>query len=449
MKIVELRAENFKRLTAVSIKPDGSLVQITGKNGQGKTSVLDSLWVAFAGKEACPAVPIRKGQERATVRVDMGELIVTRTFSHSKAGDYTTQIVVENADGARFPSPQKTIDGLLGALSFDPLEFARMAPKDQFNALRRFVPEVDFEAIANADRGDRERRTEVGRNAREQRAGVELITVPKDTPEQKVDETALVGELETAGQANAQLEQRRANRERLAREADGHRAKAKDIADDIVDCRAQIQDLQERIEALEQQQVAASDRAVAIDKQLNDAGPLPAMVDTTAIRARIDQARSVNGNVDRLLERRRREVRADQLEKEVDTLTARIDLRQAEKVKAIAAAKMPVEGLGFGDGEILLNGLPFQQASDAEQLRTSVAIAMALNPKLRVIRVRDGSLLDEDALKLLGEVAAAQDFQVWIERVDSSGKVGFVLEDGHLAEKSAPQPAEGERAAGV
>ena len=39
MKIIELRAENIKRLVAVTIKPDGNMVEITGRNGHGKTSV--------------------------------------------------------------------------------------------------------------------------------------------------------------------------------------------------------------------------------------------------------------------------------------------------------------------------------------------------------------------------------------------------------------------------
>jgi len=112
--------------------------------------------------------------------------------------------------------------------------------------------------------------------------------------------------------------------------------------------------------------------------------------------------------------------------------------QEEEKAAKIAAAKMPVPGLSFGDGMVVLNGVPFDQASDAEQLRTSIAIAMALNPKLRVIRVRDGSLLDEESMKLLEQMADSKDYQVWIERVDGSGKVGFVLEDGLV--KGAPAP---------
>lgn len=40
MKIIKLTAENVKKLRAVEITPTGDLVEITGRNGAGKTSVL-------------------------------------------------------------------------------------------------------------------------------------------------------------------------------------------------------------------------------------------------------------------------------------------------------------------------------------------------------------------------------------------------------------------------
>ena len=42
MKIIELQAENVKRLKAVDITPDGTLQVIGGRNAQGKSSVLDA-----------------------------------------------------------------------------------------------------------------------------------------------------------------------------------------------------------------------------------------------------------------------------------------------------------------------------------------------------------------------------------------------------------------------
>jgi hypothetical protein len=65
-------------------------------------------------------------------------------------------------------------------------------------------------------------------------------------------------------------------------------------------------------------------------------------------------------------------------------------------------------------------------------------MAIAKNPKLKVILVRDGSLLDHDSLKLVAERAAETDVQVWMERVTEGGPGGFVIEDGKL--KSVPEP---------
>jgi len=41
MKIVALSAENVKRLTAVEIKPDGSVVIVGGKNGAGCSVLIE------------------------------------------------------------------------------------------------------------------------------------------------------------------------------------------------------------------------------------------------------------------------------------------------------------------------------------------------------------------------------------------------------------------------
>jgi len=50
-----------------------------------------------------------------------------------------------------------------------------------------------------------------------------------------------------------------------------------------------------------------------------------------------------------------------------------------------------------------------------------------------VVRIRDGSLLDADSLRLVAEMAEQTDCQVWIERVADERKVGFVIEDGAVA----------------
>jgi DNA repair exonuclease SbcCD ATPase subunit len=51
MKIVNLKADNIKKLVAVEISPADNTVIVTGKNGAGKSSVLDAIWWALSGKK--------------------------------------------------------------------------------------------------------------------------------------------------------------------------------------------------------------------------------------------------------------------------------------------------------------------------------------------------------------------------------------------------------------
>ena len=85
LKVVSLIAENVKKIRAVEIRPTGELVEITGRNGAGKSSVLDSLWWALAGAKHIQAVPIRKGATKARIRLDLGELTVERRFTGKSA----------------------------------------------------------------------------------------------------------------------------------------------------------------------------------------------------------------------------------------------------------------------------------------------------------------------------------------------------------------------------
>jgi len=77
------------------------------------------------------------------------------------------------------------------------------------------------------------------------------------------------------------------------------------------------------------------------------------------------------------------------------------------------------------------------QASDSERMRISTALAMALNPQLKVIYVKHGNDLDPDSLKALAEMTDQAGYQVWMETVSSDKRLGIHIEDGtvyHTAE---------------
>ena len=420
MKIIRLEATNIKKLRAVEITPDGNVVQITGPNGAGKSSVLDAIYWALAGTSEIPSAPIRKGEETATVRLDLGTLIVRREF-----GAGGTRLFVESADGARFPSPQRMLDDLLGKLSFDPLAFTRMKPAEQLATLRSLVKlDIDVDRLDALNLRDYEARTEVNRRGKalvaKTAAAKALIDPELDCT--LTDESALLNQMEAASATNTALERETNRRGRMAEFVETWRGQA-------AQARQEAARLLQRAEALE----ADADKG---DAELTALAPLGERVDVTGIRRRLEEARAANAiRTRQLAQRAEYEQLTTQLtaaREESEKLTQAMDKRAREKAAAIARAAMPVPGLSFGDGQVLFNDLPFEQASSAEQLRVAFAMAIAANPKLRVVLIREGSLLDDHSLALIAQMADDHGMQVWMERVANGVPVGIVLEDGSV-----------------
>lgn len=426
MRIVSLTAENIKRIRAVEIRPDGNLVEITGRNGQGKTSILDAIWWALDSNKVVQSKPVRDGADSGYVRLDLGEYIVTKKFKVKGGDEFTTTLTVENRDGAKYGSPVELLKTFLGDLTFDPLAFSRMKARDQVVALRAMVPDFDFAANDAANDADFKARTDVNRTVRDLTARIEAIQVPESAPTERVSASDLLLELQSAMEHNETIEKERRRRggldARIAQLRDANDARR----DDIKKLELRIADLKNAIAAAEQAVEELNDE---LDGVKDGVEP----IDTAPIRERIASAEEINRNVDRLVERERLVAEMERQQKISDGLTKAIDDRKAAAAKAVREAKLPVAGLELTEDAVLLNGVPFDQASDAEQLRVSIAVAGAMNPRLRVIRVRDGSLLDEDAMNTLRAYADENDMQIWIERVDSSGKVGVVIEDGMVA----------------
>jgi hypothetical protein len=148
------------------------------------------------------------------------------------------------------------------------------------------------------------------------------------------------------------------------------------------------------------------------------------------IRDQIANAETVNNKVRANAARREAANTLKALLVRANGLTEAIDAIDEAKKHALERAPFPVEGLSLDESGVIFNGLPFDQASSAEQLRISVAIGLALNPSLKVLLIRDGSLLDADNLAMVAEMAATADAQVWIERVSEGAECQVIIEDG-------------------
>ncbi len=437
MRIMRLEAENFKKLRAVEITPDGNVVQITGANGSGKTSLLDCIFVALAGKSAVPSQPVREGEESAVIRLDLGEMVVTRKFTR----DGGTTLTVATSDGAKYGSPQTLLDKLLGTLTFDPLAFSRMASKDQRAELGRLLGITDQLNTLEKERAQVfAERTDLNRDLKTAIARRDAVVVT-DEPIERVDVSVVMAEIYDAEQRNSNRD-----RDQLKREAYGEQLLRESMA-----AQRKYDDAEQAMREAKHELTVLMEKRAGLDA----APPLPDIVDVAPLRLRIHDAQAINAECDRRVQRAQWEAEVLQLQREAEQLTQAISEFETAKAALVQGAAMPIEGLGFTEDGVTYKGLPLDQASSAEQLRVSVAIAMASNPKLRVLRIADGSLLDSNSLALLEEMAIANDYQCWVEIVREDSPVGIIMEDGTAREASAaavnvePTPKRRRPAAGV
>lgn len=415
MKIISLTAENVKKIKAVRITPDGNVVVIRGNNAQGKSSVLDAIQYGLGGGRAQPSEVIRRGEEHARVVLELDDIIVERIWKEKGPGRLE---VKTKSNGRPKPSPQKLLDELVGKLSFDPLAFLQMKPREQVGTLKELLG-LDFDELDSKREDLYADRTVLGRELTKAQATHDEYANFDNVPDKTVSIDALLKKHEEAVQQKAANEQ-------LRRAFIGE-------TEDIKRQEKLIANLQQELKGAKSQLVKLKKSRVVTEDSLKDL----THPDIEFIAAQLSKAADTNKIVSEKLAWAERHQTIKKLAREVEDHTEEIVGIDTEKKKRIAAVEFPVEGLGFTADAVTFNDIELTEASQAEKLRVSLAMGLALNPKLKIILIREGSLLDEDSTKLVAEMAAEADAQVWIEIVGTEGG-GIVIEDGELASGSQP-----------
>ncbi len=420
-KIVKLDIQNIMRIKAVHIEPDGNLVILGGRNAQGKTSVLDAISMAIGGMKLCPEVPIREGEDTAEISLTLGDMEVTRKFSKGPNGELRSSLSVKNAQGQPLSPPQKTLDDLIGRLAFDPLEFARMSPADARETLRELVG-LDVEQLEDELGRVFRSRTEAGQEKRAAQAVVDELPVPGDEPA-RVSTEGISSEFKAAAE-------RAKDFEKLKGAFSLGIARASDLVARHARLRQQAIDIGRQLGEVEEQEQA--ERAdIDITARSMDEFELP---DLDGIQKRLDSAMALNQGADEIRRARARyQEKVEQAKcmaeawKILDT-----DHNQIfhEIKKRTEAVEYPIPDLELRPEGVYYQGVPFEQGSRAERIKVSLAMGMALNDKLRILLIRDGSVLDADSMATIAELAEQHDFQFWIEMARGyEGAAGAVIID--------------------
>ena len=406
LTIVSLDITDFARIKAVHIKPNSSgAVVISGRNAQGKSSVLDAIAQLINGSRHKVPLPVRVGADEANIVAVLGrggepELVVKwRTTSSGKK-----TLVVEDADGIKKSSPTSLLTSLFGYLAVDPFAFSEMNEKEQ---IRTILRATGFDVDAWQAERDKifNDRTIVNRQVVRLEHHLKSLAKPAaDAPTEPVSVSELLEE-------NRRLLELRERYDT-----------AKSSYEAWCDRRAELKRLLVEAEDM-------CERAGASVMEAYNSNPTDERLQNAL--SRIETADVHNRQY--MDARKFREASSD-LETttiEAKKLSAALAAKDNEIRLAIAAS--PIGGpLQYVDDELRLNDLPLAVASHAEKLRVGIGVATMLQPEASVVLVKDGSLLDQDSMAAIEQIAQEHGMQVWIERVESGE--GFTIEDGEINE---------------
>jgi DNA repair exonuclease SbcCD ATPase subunit len=414
MKIIELLSENFKRLNA-HVVMDGKSVTVEGKNGVGKSSFIDAIWVALTGKDV-PEQPIQQGKDSAKIAVtvksdDGSQFIVERKFMPSGAG-----LTVKTNDGAKFSSPQKFLDQKLGCISFDPFEFIHKQPREQKKFLMELLG-IDLTDIDQLKKTLLSQKDELTKQYQSLKSEIDKLP-PIDEELEEKSTTEAINKFNEINIQRESIQKVKAHYENLKLEECKLRLKLENMKAEITELQAKHDEI-----AIERRNII-----VKIDSYDPKSFVLPELSNLQ------EEIASINAHNERVKQQKIAKIKRDQIkvleEKGMQTVRD-IKVIESDRINIITSAKMPIEGLSFGEDGLLFEGLPFteEQLSTAKLIEAGIKISMALNPNLRIMRIKDGSLLDSDTLAIIKKAAKDSDYQLFIERVSDNKEIGFVIEE--------------------
>ena len=411
VKINRLEIENAKRIRAVQLEPaaDG-LTVIGGRNGQGKTSVLDCIAWALGGAKFAPSDPAREGSATPPyLRVELNNgLVVERRGKNS-------ELRVTDPSGQR--AGQQLLDSFISTFALDLPRFLNANESAKAEILLTVIGVRDeLAAMDNDIRRNYNRRHELGRIADQKAKFAEELPYWENVPEEPVSASDLIvqqQEILAKNGMNRKLRERAAALE----------ARKNDLLEQV----RRTRDVLERLEAEATQ--AITDLAVA------NADTIGLQDESTAeLEENIRDIDSLNIKIRQNMEKRRAMAEAEVMREEYEDLTDKIEEMRSKRLALLQGAKLPLEGLLVDeDGHLLYCGRRWDGLSSAEQMKVATGIVRAIQPKCGFVLLDKLEQMDADTMREFGAWLEGEGLQAIATRVSTGGECSIIIEDGYVS----------------
>lgn len=414
VKINQLEVENLKRIKSCVLEPtESGLTVIGGRNGQGKTSVLDAIAWALGGEKFRPSAPNREGSViPPEVKITLSNgLVVERKGKNSS-------LRVTDINGNR--SGQQLLNDFVEQLALNLPKFMNATNKEKAATLLSIIGVRD--QLTQLEQTEHElynQRLLVGREGdRKAKYAAEMPSYDS-VPDVPISAAELI----------------RQQQEILAR--NGENQRLRDAAEKIkLDYNRQfglVQDLEAKLSE-------ARTKLASLDDDLQTASRCTADLQdesTAELEASIEQIEAINVKVRANLDKAKAEEEARHYGAQYENLSKQIDEVRSQKTALLEGANLPLPGLSVQDRELTYNGAKWDCMSGAEQLKVATAIVRALNPSCGFVLMDKLEQMDLDTMREFGAWLEQEGLQVIATRVSTGPECSIIIEDGLAAASEA------------
>lgn len=435
MNITKIKIKNLFGIS--EYEADGKSVELSGKNGAGKTSVIDAIRYALTNKSDRKYI-VRNGETEGEILIETDNGLRINRKARTTQADYKS--VKQN--GKEVGSPETFLRDIFTPLQLNPVEFLGMSEKQQnaiildmidypwgLDKIREWFGEIpswinydqNILSVLNDIQSEKGEyfmnRQDVNRDIRNKRAFIEEIaaTIPANYDVEKW-ETASAGELytqierirksnEDIRKAQALLESRDSKVRKF--EADREISKAaieREISSRRTQIEKEVASLEDQIRALQVEKASLTEKqadklAVIEETYKANVAKYDAEVEAYAeYRDKKEQSTAELEEQAATIEHMKAHIneyrRMQSLQKEVEELqeesqsyTDRIEKARTLPGEILATANIPIDGLTIKDGTPLIHGLPVSNLSDGEKLDLCIDVAIQKPNGLQIILI--------------------------------------------------------------
>ena len=416
MKITSLELENVKRVKAVEIAPaQNGLTVIGGRNGQGKTSILDAIAWALGGEKFRPSSAQRDDSvipPRLHVVLDNG-IVVERDGKNST-------LKVTDPSGKR--AGQALLDEFVEKLALDLPKFMQQTNKEKATTLLRVIGMEDqVRRLDDQEQQLYNRRHALGQIVdQKMKYAKELVSFP-GVPDVPVSASELIERQQHILLRNAENQRKRQRASELASQLDFQSKEVQRLQTLLGEAMLKENQLKTDLS------IAQTDAATLQDES------------TANLEESIRNIEDINQKVRANLDKEKAQNDANDLAQQYDGMTAQIEAIREQRMALLKGANLPLAGLSVENGELQFNGKAWDCMSSSDQLRVAVAIVRAINPQCQFVLVDKTEQMDPQTLTEFGEWLEHERIQAICTRVGTDGVCQIIIEDGTVVSDNMPK----------